>query len=77
MIFLCIAWGYYTKQRLVQLVSQQRNKIVRQIAGKIAYFQQFLPDISKVESFWKLEVKLNGGTLMIPAQSILDLNINL
>lgn len=31
----------------------------------------------QVESLWKLEVELDGSALMIPAQSILNLNINL
>lgn len=31
----------------------------------------------QVESLWKLKVELDGSTLMIPAQSILNLNVNL
>lgn len=35
------------------------------------------PYILKIKSDWKLEIQLDGGALMLPANGISDLNINL
>lgn len=36
-----------------------------------------LPDKGEIEADRKLEIKLNCGTLMVPTDGILDLNVNL
>lgn len=36
-----------------------------------------LPDKSEIKADRELEVELNRGTLMVPANGILDLNVNL
>lgn len=38
---------------------------------------QHLPSILKVESDWKLEIQLDGGTLVLSAKSVFDLNVDL
>lgn len=35
------------------------------------------PDILKVKSDWELEVQLECGTLVLPANCIFDLDVNL
>lgn len=36
-----------------------------------------LPDKGEIKTDWKLEIKLNCGTLMVPTDGILDLNVDL
>lgn len=35
------------------------------------------PHILKIKSDWQLEIQLDGGALMLPANGIFNLNINL
>lgn len=36
-----------------------------------------LPDKGEIKADRELEIELNGGTLMVPADGVLDLNVNL
>lgn len=36
-----------------------------------------LPSVLKVEPDWKLEIQLDGGTLVLSAKSVFDLNVDL
>lgn len=38
---------------------------------------QHLPGVPKVESDWKLEIQLDGGTLVLSAKSVFDVNVDL
>lgn len=49
----------------------------RHLKGSASLRQQDVPDKGEIEADGQLEIQLDGGTLVVPADGILDLNVNL